>query len=616
MRWIGFSARLLRSYCSAQKVTRYSTMAPIIDKVDSLIQSNRIMIFSKSYCPFCNKVKSLFESHNEIFNAIELDLMGAEGESIQEALIAKTNQKTVPNVFVNGHHVGGCDATVIASKEGKLKELLEGGPKEYDYDLAIIGGGSGGIAASKEAAALGKKVVVFDFVKPTPVGTTWGLGGTCVNVGCIPKKLMHKAALFGEDFNDAPYFGWEMPEKVNHNWNKMVEEIQMYLKSLNFGYRTTLREKGITYVNAYATFKEPNKIEAFDKKSKATEVTARNFIVAVGGRPRYPNIPGAIEYGITSDDLFSLPYCPGKTLLVGASYIALECAGFLRGVGLDVTVMVRSIFLRGFDQQMAELIGQQMESHGTKFVRGCVPVSVEKIQDGTPGLLKVTGKLNDGSEYVDEFNTVIFAIGRDACTPSLNLDQFGVKFNPSNGKIIADEREKSTVDHIHAIGDVIDGKLELTPVAIQAGKLLVRRLYTTSEVLTDYVNVPTTVFTPLEYGCVGLSEEDALAKYGPENIEVYHTHFQPLEYTLSKRDEFKSYGKLVCVKNEKNRVVGFHVLGPNAGEITQGYALGIKLGATKADFANLIGIHPTCAENFTTMDISKASGLSVAKKSC
>ncbi|CAB3369746.1 Hypothetical predicted protein [Cloeon dipterum] len=615
MRWIGLTTRLLWSACSP-KIRRVSTMAPIMDKVDSLVQANKVMIFSKSFCPFCNKVKSLFERHNAAFLALELDLMGEEGVSIQEALFAKTNQTTVPNVFVNGHHVGGCDATVIASKEGKLKELLEGGPKEYDYDLAIIGGGSGGIAASKEAAALGKKVVVFDFVKPTPIGTTWGLGGTCVNVGCIPKKLMHKAALFGEDFHDAPYFGWQLPEQVNHNWNKMVEEIQMYLKSLNFGYRTVLREKGVTYVNSYATFKEPNRLQAVDKKGKVTEVTARNFIVAVGGRPRYPEIPGAKEHCITSDDLFSLPYCPGKTLLVGASYIALECAGFLHGVGLDVSVMVRSIFLRGFDQQMANLIGDHMESRGIKFVRGCVPTSVEKIEEGAPGLLKVTGKMDDGTEYVENFNTVIFAIGRDACTQSLNLEAMGVKLNASNGKIIADEGEKSTSGHIHAIGDVLDGKLELTPVAIQAGKLLVRRLYTTSEALTDYANVPTTVFTPLEYGCVGLSEEDALAKYGAENIEVYHTHFQPLEYALSKRDQFKSYGKLVCVKNENYRVVGFHVLGPNAGEITQGYALGIKLGATKADFANLIGIHPTCAENFTTMDVSKSSGISVASKSC
>ncbi|GLH06028.1 Thioredoxin reductase 1, mitochondrial [Gryllus bimaculatus] len=590
--------------------------------VDQIVADNRVVIFSKSYCPFCHRVKDLFKSLNVEYNALELDLMGEEGNAIQAALIEKTNQKTVPNVFINANHVGGCDSTLQAHADGKLFDLLQNTAREYDYDLLIIGGGSGGLAASKEAALLGKKVAVCDFVKPSPQGTTWGLGGTCVNVGCIPKKLMHRAALTGHTLQDGTYFGWMLPDEVHHNWEKMVEEVQNYVKSLNFGYRKVLREKSVTYLNAYAQFvdSDPHKVVLTDKKNVKKEITAQNIIIAVGGRPRYPQIPGAVEYGITSDDLFSLPYRPGKTLIVGASYIALECAGFLAGFGIEVTVMVRSIFLRGFDQQMAEMIGEHMEKHGVQFIKGCVPLQIERIEEpsspNAPGLLRVTAKMNNGEQITTEFNTVLFAVGRDACTGDLGLDKVGVEVNKSNGKIIANESEQTSVRNIFAIGDVLDGKLELTPVAIQAGRLLAQRLYGQQKVLTDYTNVPTTVFTPLEYGCVGLSEEDAKNKYGEDDIEVYHSYFQPLEYVLSNRDPNVCYAKLICVKSDGERVVGFHVLSPDAGEITQGFAIGLKLAAKKADFDNLIGIHPTCAEIFTTLKISKASGLSVEKTGC
>ena len=216
----------------------------------------------------------------------------------------------------------------------------------------MIGGGSGGLAVSKRAAALGKKVAVCDFVQPSPVGTTWGLGGTCVNVGCIPKKLMHQAALLGEGLKDATSYGWELPE-VKHNWENMVGAVTMHIKSLNFGYRSELMSNGIKYLNAYAKFIDERTVHAVDKKSKTHVITADAFVLATGGRPRYPDIPGAKEFGITSDDIFSMKTPPGKTLVVGASYVALECAGFIHGVGFEATVMMRSIPLRGFDQQMA-----------------------------------------------------------------------------------------------------------------------------------------------------------------------------------------------------------------------------------------------------------------------
>jgi len=203
---------------------------------------------------------------------------------------------------------------------------------------------------------------------------------------------------------------------------------------------------------------------------------------------------------------------------------------------------------------------------------------------------------------------VVFAIGRDACTSNIGLDKVGVKLNPKNGKIIHDAAEKSNIDHVFAIGDVLDDKPELTPVAIQAGKNLAKRLAGVSSALTDYVNVCTTVFTPLEYGTCGLSEDDAIKQYGEADIEVYHANFQPLEWTVSHRENSACYCKLVCVKSQAEKVVGFHYLGPNAGEVTQGFGMAIKMGATKAHFDDLIGIHPTTAENFTTMEITKSSG--------
>ncbi|XP_071443590.1 thioredoxin reductase 1, cytoplasmic-like isoform X2 [Hetaerina americana] len=587
-----------------------------MEQVQTLICNNAVMVFSKSYCKFCNKVKEIFRTENIDFHSIELDLMDTEGKIIQDALAELTKQTTVPNVFLNGKHIGGCDATEKLFRDGTLVERALGTYQKRDFDLVVIGGGSGGLAAAKEAASLGRKVAVCDFVTPSPRGTKWGLGGTCVNVGCIPKKLMHKSALLGCDMKDATHFGWEMAEQAKHNWEKMAQEVKMHIMSLNFGYRSELMLKKVQYYNAYATFLDKHKLKLVDRNQKVTEITADNILIAVGGRPNYPDIPGAREYGITSDDLFYLPHCPGKTLVVGASYVALECAGFLAGFGLDVTVMVRSILLRGFDQQMANMIGAHMESHGVKFLKNTVPVSVTEKSAGSPGELTVTYRMSDGEVGEQTFNTVMFATGRSPCTANIGLDEIGVELNARNGKIVVDKYERSNVKNIFAIGDVRDSTPELTPVAIQAGRLLAKRLYGKCDEPMDYKMVPTTVFTPLEYGCVGYSEEDLTESFDAGDVEVYHTHFQPLEYTLPKRDQDKSYGKLICLKSAGEKVVGFHVLGPNAGEITQGFALALKLGAKKSDFDDLVGIHPTCAEVFSTMFITKASGISVEKSSC
>merc|ERR1719502_2025886 len=319
--------------------------------------------------------------------------------------------------------------------------------------------------------------------------------------------------------HDAAAFGWDMPETpIGHNWTTMIDNVQQHIKSLNFGYRAELMTAAVKYYNAYATFVDPQTVEAVDKKGKKTTITADAFVVAVGGRPKYPEIPGAKEHCITSDDVFALKTPPGKTLVIGASYVALECAGFIHGTGYDTTVMMRSIPLRGFDQQMANQIKTFMQEGGIKFIKG-VPVSVELAPSGRK-LVKYSGA-EPGTDAEEEFDTVLLATGRDVCTSSMGLEATGVAVNAKNGKIPT-VNEQTNVPHIYAIGDVIDGDAlsppsaltELTPVAIQAGRLLADRLYGGATEQMDYLGVPTTVYTPLEYGCVGYTEEEAEKVFG------------------------------------------------------------------------------------------------------
>merc|ERR1740123_1386358 len=346
-------------------------------------------------------------------------------------------------------------------------------------------------------------------------------------------------------------------------------------------------------------------------------MTAANIVIAVGGRPAVPDIPGK-ELAITSDDIFWKKTNPGKTLCVGASYISLETAGFLNEYNIETHVMVRSILLRGFDRECADLIGDYMQRIGCRFIMKSSPKKLEQTPDGR---IKVTYEQKsvdeDGVEtkqiLEDVYDTVMFATGRRADTQGLNLEAAGVQAEP-NGKIIIKE-EASNVPHIYALGDVAEGKQELTPVAIQAGKLLSERLFAGSNIQMDYDTVPTTVFTPVEYGTCGLSEEEAISRYGAENVDAYWRKFTALEHSAPHRygvdgEEISNphFSKLVVNTAEHERVVGFHYVGPHAGEVTQGYTLAMKLGATKADFDNVIGIHPTTAEQFTTLDVTRSSG--------
>uniref|UniRef100_A0A8C0DS07 Thioredoxin reductase 2 n=1 Tax=Balaenoptera musculus TaxID=9771 RepID=A0A8C0DS07_BALMU len=297
----------------------------------------------------------------------------------------------------------------VRAVPGGARGTASAAPGRQCYDLLVIGGGSGGLACAKEAAQLGKKVAVVDYVEPSPRGTRWGLGGTCVNVGCIPKKLMHQAALLGGMIHDAPHYGWKVAQPL-HDWGKMAEAIQNHVKSLNWGHRVQLQDRKVKYFNFKASFVNPHMVCGVSKGGEETLLSADHIVIATGGRPRYPtHIEGALEYGITSDDIFWLKESPGKTLVVGASYVALECAGFLTGLGLDATVMIRSVPLRAFDQQMASLVTEHMVVHGTRILRGCTPLRVERLSDRR---LQVTWvDLASDKKDTGTFDTVLWAVG-------------------------------------------------------------------------------------------------------------------------------------------------------------------------------------------------------------
>jgi len=487
----------------------------------------------------------------------------------------------------------------------------------FDYDLIVIGGGSGGLAMGKKAAKLGAEVCLMDFVKPSPAGSTWGLGGTCVNVGCIPKKLYHTAALLAEGVGDAVDYGWKAADKGMVDWATLRLNVQRHIKSLNFGYRTQLSkiknesEGKVDYKNGLAVIKDAHTVEYTNKRGKVATTTAARILVSVGGRPKPLDCPGG-ELAISSDDIFSLEEAPGKTLVVGGGYVALECAGFLAGLGYEVTVLVRSILLRGFDRECVDRVQRSLEQAGVSLRIGVLPESLEKGADG-----KITVQTSQGA--LEGFDTVLAATGRAPDTAALGLDDLGVEKKP-NGKV-ASTHEQTNVPNVYTIGDcTFDSYLELTPVAIQAGELLAERLYGGAGAgggpFMDFTNIATTVFTPMEYGACGYTEEDAKEKYGSD-LEVYHKEFTPLEFFMVEhRAEQQACFVKALVDKPTDRVVGLHFCGPHAGEVIQGYAAAVKCGLTFEGLKNTVGIHPTSSEEFTTLRITKSSGESAVATGC
>jgi len=594
-----------------------------MDAWEKEVADHEVVIISKSWCPFCRiMIQLILDMRIPNVKIIEVDQLGLSLEQEKEFMQnvkAKTNEHRVPQLFVNHKYIGEFDDVVDEAGGNILKpssvELLspfaEPEPDGlYSYDLFVLGGGSGGCAAVLEAAKLnpGASLAIADFVTPAegPMGTTWGVGGTCVNVGCIPKKLMHIAATMGDvNETDAPAYGWEVGPK-KHDWKTMCDRVHGYIKTeLNEGLTDGFAANGVTYYNKYATLVDRHTIKLTDKDGNEETVTAKYILLAAGGRPNTGTFEGK-ELCISSDDLFWLDKPPGKTLVIGAAYIALECGGMLTGMGYDVTVMVRSQLLRGFDRECVDKIGAYMEHHGTKFAMKSSPKKFVKGTDKAVGCHFV----QDGAEKYEEFDTVLLAIGRKGECEKLGLENAGVWFDSHSGKVEA-VCERTNVPNIFCIGDLVANRLELTPVAKMAGKKVVRRLNGETKVGMDYTNIATTVFTPLEYGMVGLNSEEAEEKFGPDGYEAISKVVKPLEWILSPgrdNDANKAFMKII-VQSSNDRIVGFHYCGPNAGELTQAMALAVKCKATKDMLTETIGIHPTSAEYMTTIDTKKADGV-------
>jgi glutathione reductase (NADPH) len=442
----------------------------------------------------------------------------------------------------------------------------------YDFDLFTIGGGSGGVRASRMAAQFGAKVALAE---------ERYLGGTCVNVGCIPKKLFVYASEFSDAFADAAGFGWTVGDR-SFDWQRLIANKNREIARLNGVYEKVLVDNGVRILRARATIADPHTVVAGGER-----YTARYILVATGGWPSTPEIPGR-ELAITSNEAFFLPRFPARTIIVGGGYIGVEFAGIFHGLGAKVSLVHRGeLFLRGFDDDLrrelaAEMGKREIELHFKRRV-----TRIEKLAGG------IRATLDDGA--VLDADLVMFATGRTPNTRNLGLEQAGVALD-AEGAVAVDSYSRSSVANIYAVGDCTD-RLQLTPVAIAEGAAVAETLFGTNPKAPDYENVPTAVFSQPNLGTVGLTEAQARERH--RAIDTYKSTFRPLKHTVSGRDE-RAFMKLV-VDRETDRVLGCHMIGADAGEIVQGLAIALRCGATKAQFDATVSVHPTAAEEFVTM---------------
>ena len=442
----------------------------------------------------------------------------------------------------------------------------------YDYDLFTIGGGSGGVRASRMAAQFGARVALAE---------ERYLGGTCVNVGCIPKKLFVYASEFSEDFKDSAGFGWTVGAR-NFNWQTLIANKDREIARLNGVYEKVLVDNGVRILRARATIADAHTVVVGSER-----LTARYILVATGGWPSTPSIPGG-ELAITSNEAFFLPQFPSRVILVGGGYIGVEFAGIFHGLGAKVTLVHRGeLFLRGFDDDLRRMLAAEMDKREIELRFNSQVERIEKLPRG------IRATLIDGAAL--EADLIMFATGRTPNTHDLGLERAGVKLD-YEGAVVVDSYSCSSVTNIYAVGDCTD-RMQLTPVAIAEGQAVAETLFHGNPQTPDYENVPTAVFCQPHIGTVGLTEAEARARY--RAVDVYKSRFRPLKHTLGGREE-NSFMKLV-VDRETDRVLGCHMLGDDAGEIIQGLAIALKCRATKAQFDATIGIHPTAAEEFVTM---------------
>lgn len=447
--------------------------------------------------------------------------------------------------------------------------------KEYDY--IVIGGGSGGIASANRAAMHGAKVILFEGKE---------VGGTCVNVGCVPKKVMWYGAQVAETLHRyAGEYGFDVT--INKfDFATLKANRQAYIDRIHGSYERGFDNNGVERVYEYARFVDPHTVEVAGER-----YTAPHILIATGGHALYPNIPGS-EYGITSDGFFELDEVPKRTAVIGAGYIAVEVGGVLNALGSDTHLFVRKDRpLRTFDKDIVDVLVDEMAKSGPTLHTHANATEVVKNADNS-----LTISFDNGETIT--VDCLIWAIGRAANTSGFGLEKTGVKLT-EKGTIYSDEFENTSVSGIYALGDVT-GKLDLTPVAVKAGRQLSERLFNNkADAKLDYTDVATVVFSHPVIGSVGLTEEKAVAKYGAENIKVYKSSFTPM-YTALGDNRQPSTMKLVTL-GEDEKIIGLHGIGYGVDEMIQGFSVAIKMGATKADFDNTVAIHPTGSEEFVTM---------------
>jgi len=442
----------------------------------------------------------------------------------------------------------------------------------YDFDLFVLGGGSAGVRCARIAAGHGARVGIAE-------ERFWG--GTCVNVGCVPKKIMVNAAEYGLWAEDAAAFGWDVASN-GHHWAKLAARRDEEVARLSAIYDRLLKAAGATPFNARATFVDAHTIQVGDQR-----VTAERIVVATGGHPVKPDIPGA-ELALVSDDLFTLKELPKRVAVIGSGYIGLEFACILNGLGAEVELVYRGpLPLRGFDEDIRAALVEALKANGLKLNPDTKPTRLARVDDHL--------MLSLSTNFMREVDAVFFCTGRLPNTAGLNLDAAGVATKP-NGAVIVDESHATSQGHIFAIGDVID-RVNLTPMATAVGHALADTLFGGMPRQASYANVPTAVFTSPPIGTVGLTEAEAAAR-GP--VDIYLTRFTPMRHAISRREGRRTTMKLV-VCQRTGRVLGAHMLGEDAAEIMQGIGIAVAMGATKADFDRTIGIHPTAAEEFVTL---------------
>jgi glutathione reductase (NADPH) len=443
------------------------------------------------------------------------------------------------------------------------------------FDLIVIGGGSGGIAHARRAAEYGARVAVVEYGP---------LGGTCVNVGCVPKKLMWYTATHADHFEHAADYGFNIAVD-GHDWAALKSRRDAYVKRLNGIYASNLDNGGVTTIVGNARFIDAHTVAVGEKQYRADRI-----VIATGGRPAVPSIPGA-EYGITSDGFFALERQPERVLVAGSGYIAVELAGVFAGLGSQVQVVIRKdSVIRHFDVMLGEQLMEAMEKNGIEIETHVIPSTIEKTADG------LVLHAEDGRSF-GPVDAVLWAIGRTPNVAGLDLDAAGVA-SDANGFVVTDKYQQTNIENIFALGDVT-GRPALTPVAIAAGRRLADRLYGGMDGRhLDYEVIPTVIFSHPPIGTVGMSEAAARARYG-DDVKVYTTGFTPLYYALGNRKQ-RSVMKLVTTGDDE-KVVGCHVIGDGADEMLQGFVVAIRMGATKADLDDTIAIHPTNAEELVTM---------------